>query len=238
MSFTRNAREQAEAARTFYSGSEILRNKLGIKDARILEQAERLITQRQAEKPFPAKAAEMTYNGFKSIHAHLFGELYSWAGQERKYTTGRGPAPFAPPEQISPWMEKRFQKLKQEKFLKGLTKDQFAKRAAEHVNEINAAHPFVDGNGRTQRAWLRLVADKAGYELKLSSKDAKSWNAASKAGFEKVDHKPMAGLIKANLTQRSKSKTQHKETLSRKAGQASKALNQSRTTHKSHDRGR
>lgn len=39
--------------------------------------------------------------------------------------------------------------------------DDFAQRAAHYVNEINAAHPFVEGNGCTQRVWLRNLAERA-----------------------------------------------------------------------------
>ena len=74
---------------------------------------------------------------------------------------------------------------------------------AEHVNEINAAHPFIEGNGRTQRTWLRVLGDNAGYKISLSSKDQEAWYEASRIGFEKIDHKPMAKLIADSLKERS-----------------------------------
>jgi fido (protein-threonine AMPylation protein) len=51
------------------------------------------------------------------------------------------------------------------------------------VNEINVAHPFIDGNGRTQRSWLRMLTDNAGFELRLTDRDIKRWNDASARGF-------------------------------------------------------
>ena len=99
-------------------------------------------------------------------------------------------------------MNDRFAKLDAEDYLIALDPASFAARAAEHVNEINAAHPFIEGNGRTQRTWLRLLADIAGYRLTLASADRAAWYDASRVGFEKVDHAPMADLIAANLRPR------------------------------------
>ncbi len=63
----------------------------------------------------PVAARATTYDGFKSIHRHLFQDVYEWAGQERTYTSGPGSSPFAPPEQIKPWAEKQFNALSVEK---------------------------------------------------------------------------------------------------------------------------
>ena len=221
MNYTRSAIEQREFERIFDTSTQTLRNKLGISDPKTLEQVERQVTRRAAQSPLPSTGQAMTYDGFKAIHAHLFGDIYAWAGQERKYTTGRGPAPFAPPKQISSWMEKQFTALRKEGFLQGLPKGEFAKRTAHYVNEINAVHPFVDGNGRAQRMWLRVLADRNGLEFRLGSKDREVWNKASMIGFNSTN-KPMADLITANLRERGKSQSQEKTSLQRKAGRAAK----------------
>lgn len=223
MNFTRNAREQAEFARAFYPDKRTLRNKLGIDDFRLLEQAERRITQRQAEQPLSEQAREMSFAGFKAIHAHLFGDLYEWAGRERRYTTGRGPAPFAPPEQVTSWMEKQFTALKKENVLAGLSKTKFADRAAHYVNEINAVHPFIDGNGRAQRMWLRVLADRNGFEFRLKSSDRKAWNEASRDGFTH-SNKPMAELIASRLTERGKEQSKSQAVIERKTKQAAEKI--------------
>lgn len=202
MSFGRSAREEAIYQATLYPGTDTPRNKLGIKDRTILESAERTLVAERQEQGLPPKARELSYAGFKAIHGHLFQDVYDWAGTERQYTTGRGAAPFALPENIAPWMKKRFAILSSENNLVGLKKDAFAARAAEHVNEINAAHPFIDGNGRTQRTWLRVLADNAGYEFSLSGKDRDTWNAASRTGFERADHRPMEALLRDRLVER------------------------------------
>ena len=130
---------------------------------------------------------------------HLFRDLYSWAGKERKYTTGRGSIPFAVPEHIGPWMQQQFNALARDNYLVGLDLDAFAVAAAKYVNEINAVHPFIDCNGRTQRFWLRMLANNAGFDLTLTEQDGKRWNEASRLGFTRSDHTAMARLLKRRL---------------------------------------
>ncbi len=96
-------------------------------------------------------------------------------------------------------MEDLFTQLVRDGYLVGRSKKDFAAEAARYVNEINACHPFIDGNGRTQRFWLRMLANKAGYDLALGSQDNKRWNEASRIGFIRQDHRPMARLLQSRL---------------------------------------
>lgn len=92
-------------------------------------------------------------------------------------------------------MDKQFEALKAQRYLRGLRPEQLARKAAMLVNEINAAHPFIEANGRTQRIWLRLVGLQADHELVLRLADRARWHEASRIGFERVDHAPMAKLL-------------------------------------------
>lgn len=195
----RKAAERAAFERVFYPGTRVLVNELGLRDAGALDTAERYYTDTRIEEGLPSAAAEPTYAGFKAVHRHLFQDLYAWAGEERAYTTGRGPTPFAPPEQITPWMEKQFADFRAAGELKGLSAEAFAEAAAHYVTEINAAHPFIEGNGRTQRVWLGGVAERAGFELHVSPEDHGVWYEASRIGFETAKIEPMAELILARI---------------------------------------
>ena len=199
MSYLRTAPEREAYRRTFYPDTQVYINKLGIRDQKLLEETERNLTEQRAAEGFPPRAHHRNYAGFKAIHRHLFQDLYRWAGKERNYTTGRGAATFAVPGHITTWMEGLFKQLARDGYLVGRSKRDFAAEAASYVNEINAGHPFIDGNGRTQRFWLRMLADNAGFGLDLGSQDAKRWNAASRIGFLKQDHRPMARLIESRL---------------------------------------
>lgn len=199
MSYLRSAHERAAFRRVYYSGTEVYVNKLGIRDAAELEAVERELTSERADQGFPRAASFRTYDGFRAIHRHLFRDLYSWAGRERRYTTGRGSIPFAVPEHIGPWMKLQFDRLAQQRYLIDLSRDEFSEHAARYVNEINAAHPFIDGNGRTQRFWLRMLADSAGFDLTLHDSDAKRWNEASRVGFVRSEHASMARLLRSRM---------------------------------------
>lgn len=202
MSYLRSEHEKAAYRRVYYPGTTVYVNKLGIRDAAELEAVERELTAERADQGFPRSAHFRTYDGFKAIHRHLFRDLYTWAGKERRYTTGRGSIPFAVPEHIGPWMQQQFNALARENHLVGKSLEEFVEAAARYVNEINAAHPFIDGNGRTQRFWLRMLADNAGFDLTLTGRDSKAWNEASRLGFAKSDHTPMAALLQKRLNLR------------------------------------
>lgn len=199
MSSRRSEHEKAAYRRVFYPGTDVYVNKLGIRDAAELEKVEREFTAERAAEGFPRSATFRTYAGFRAIHRHLFRDLYSWAGKERKYTTGRGSIPFAVPEHIGPWMQQQFNALARDRYLVGLDLDAFAVAAAKYVNEMNAGHPFIDGNGRTQRFWLRMLANNAGFDLTLTERDGKRWNEASRLGFMRSDHTAMAKFLKRRL---------------------------------------
>jgi cell filamentation protein len=156
--------------------------------ARALEIAERAAVDRTLARGPSAEALAQSAGRVRAIHRHLFQDVYDWAGETRRYTTGRGQAPFARPEFIAPELERRFAALKEDGFLKGLERAAFAERAAHHVNEINAVHPFVEGNGRTQRVWLRELASQAGFELRFERgpQEREAWNEASKIGFHQI----------------------------------------------------
>jgi len=199
VSYFRTAHEREAYRRIFYPATEVYINKPGIRDQKLLEATERRFVRQRAAEGFPPRANYKTYAGFKAIHRHLFQDVYTWAGKERNYTTGRGPIPFAVPEHITAWMQGLFKQLTRDRYLVGRGQRDFAAEAARYVNEINAGHPFIDGNGRAQRFWLRMLADNAGFYLDLNSRASKPWNDASRIGFLQQDHRPMARLISSRL---------------------------------------
>jgi fido (protein-threonine AMPylation protein) len=191
--------ERAEYDRVFYPGTQVLVNELGIREAATLDAAERAFTDIRITEGLPSECDAPTYEAFRAIHRHLFQDLYSWAGEERRYTTGRGPIPFAPPEHITGWMAKQFEAFHDADELRGLDPVAFADAAAAIINEINAAHPFIEGNGRVQRIWLANVAERAGYEFSIRPEDRDPWYAASRIGFEQNDRGPMAALLLSRI---------------------------------------
>ncbi len=200
--FNRESEELATYQRHVYDDTGVLRNLAGIRDQTELDMFERRATSRRSELPLPDEARQFSFDGFKAIHRHIFQDVYEWAGEVRTYTTGRNEAPFARPEHIEREARKLFEKLNGEHNFAGYSKPKFAEKSAELICEINAIHPFVDGNGRTMRRFLRHLAKENGYQFELASTDKDQWNEASRVGFLAFDHEPMRALIQARLIER------------------------------------
>lgn len=203
--------DAAEYDRLHYRGREprVLINRLGIRDLAELEMTERAFSEERADQGYPADADFRSYAGFKAIHRHLFQDVYDWAGQERRYTTSRDTyQAFARPDEIGSQMEDRFAILAEQDFLKGSDQAIFAHGAAAAVNAFNKAHPFLEGNGRVMRTWLRMAAANTGFEIALSAADAGEWNAASRDCFRHGTIVPMRTLLRDRIIDPAQRKTE------------------------------
>lgn len=153
----------------YYEGTEILRNKFNLNDQDKLNQMERIYSLANLTKlkEDPIKG-NFDMKHLQAIHKELFKEVYDWAGETRNYEIEKGTA-FCPLQHLDSYQQDVFGKLKKENYLKDLDIDHFSKRAAHYLGEINMLHPFLEGNGRTQREFMRVLAHNAGYELTLDS---------------------------------------------------------------------
>jgi cell filamentation protein len=114
----------------------------------------------RADEPWPKGKLDFTH--YRCLHRHLFQDVYEWAGEVRTIRIGKGENWFCYPEYIDREMKRIFAALKASRFFTGLTPEDFAKQAAHMLAEINAVHPFREGNGRTQLAFLSILAENAG----------------------------------------------------------------------------
>jgi len=146
-----------------YPGTDVLKNKLNIKDAAELGAFEAEISNQRAQEPIPK--GDLDYAHYCALHKHLFQDVYDWAGQPRKIRIGKGDNWFCFPENIDAEMTKLFASLARQSNFAGLSKTEFARRAAHFLAELNAIHPFREGNGRTQLSFLGLIAEEAGHPL-------------------------------------------------------------------------
>jgi cell filamentation protein len=182
-----------------YPGTDVYRNKENIRDRDELEQLECLASARRLETL--SHHLPITVDGYREIHRYMLQDVYDWAGEYRTVTTGRG-APFCKAEFIAAEMDKRFAAINAGNNLHGLTPEQFAVRAAEHSCELNAIHPFLDGNGRTQRAFLEVLAEQAGHRIDLARIDPDAWNEASTVSYWTQDYGLMRDIIAGALVER------------------------------------
>lgn len=176
-----------------YPGITVLKNKLKLKTQKELDEFEAEITAQRAEEPLPA--GNLTYPHYRAIHKHLFQDVYDWAGKIRTVRISKGGSMFCYPESIDREMSKLFSTLAGQQRLKGTTPDKFATKAAHFLAELNAIHPFREGNGRTQLTFLTLLAETAGHPLAMQRLDPEKVMQAMIDSFG-GDEKPLAALIR------------------------------------------
>lgn len=159
--------------RYVYADTDVLVNLFGIRNWDELSAVERSLSGlRYTELEENPIQGDFDLDHLCAIHKHLFGDIYPWAGRIRtKGFISKGNSLFCSPDYIPSYSEDLFGKLKAENYLTGLSRKDFIKRIAFYIAEINALHPFREGNGRTQRAFANQLARNAGWELNLSNID-------------------------------------------------------------------
>jgi cell filamentation protein len=149
-----------------YKGTFVLKNRLGIRESTALEAFELEMSSLRADEPLPAGKFGVAH--YRAIHRHLFKDVYSWAGRYRTVRTGKGGNWFCYPEYISGEMDRLFGRLADDDLLRDKTFGEFVIAAAQFLGELNAIHPFREGNGRAQLAFMHLLAVEAGHPLDLT----------------------------------------------------------------------
>ncbi|WP_175492227.1 Fic family protein [Nitrosomonas sp. Nm34] len=119
-----------------YPDTSVLKNKLGITDEKVLEEAEREIT---AISINYIKYNDPPYNleYLKKIHSTLFSELYDWAGEIRNVDISKGGTRFCIASRITPEIEKIFSELAKESYLATVCDCDFAMKLSEYYAEFN-----------------------------------------------------------------------------------------------------
>ena len=156
-----------------YPGTNVLKNKLEIKNEDTLALAEREITSLKLlmlfNMPIPKK---FNFANLCKVHEIIFSDIYEWAGQIRLGDfLSKGNSIFCRGQYITESAKKIFTDLSTENNLDGLKKQVFVERMAYYMGEINALHPFREGNGRTSREFFRQLSLGANYILDFSKAD-------------------------------------------------------------------
>ncbi len=167
-----------------YPDLDVLRNKAGIRDAQQLRQFEyRKSTERILELAENPIKGRFDLGHLKAIHKYVFQDVYEWAGQIRTVQISKEDSLFALPRHIESYGKQVFDALARDKHLKGLDTQRFTELLAHYHAEINAVHPFREGNGRSTRVFVDQLAREAGYELDYSKVDGHRWNEAARHSF-------------------------------------------------------
>ena len=130
-----------------------LENKLGITSSPELSEAEEKISKKKAVELFDSgmldKLEPGTFETLQTIHKYLFGDIYDFAGKMRDVNISKGNFRFAPIMYLKAALE-NINKMPQSNF----------DEIVEKYDEMNIAHPFREGNGRSTRIWLDHILKK------------------------------------------------------------------------------
>lgn len=131
----------------------MLENKLGITNFLDLAHEEERITKLKALELFDTNKIDEfeigTFKGLSCIHKYLFDDIYSFAGKIRKENIAKGNFRFASCMYLEDILHK----------IDNMPQDTFENIIKKYV-EMNIAHPFREGNGRSTRIWLDLILKK------------------------------------------------------------------------------
>ena len=159
--------------------SGILRNLLNKQDAESLALAEaNIVAIRDADlirNPIPGSFGRIH---LCAIHRSLFRDIYDWAGEPRTVNIDKG-IPFAPLEHLDAALDDLQPLVVRHGYLHDLDLEATAEALTEIYGHINACHPFREGNGRTQRAFVRQLAAEAGWEVRWEDPAALANDQAS-----------------------------------------------------------
>jgi cell filamentation protein len=162
-----------------YKGTATLKNKLGLRDPALLEAFELEMTALRADEPLPHGAYDPRH--YRRIHHHLFQDVYRWAGRYRTVRTSKAGNPFCYPEHIEREMDRLFATLGRS--LAAENSDRFVHEAARFLAQLNAIHPFREGNGRTQLTFMSMIGERAGFPLDFAAVQRDSFLPAMIASY-------------------------------------------------------
>ena len=146
-----------------------LENKLGISSSAELADTEEKLSKKRAlemyESGFFDSLEPGTFDSLSKIHKYLFDDVYYFAGKVREVNIAKGNFRFAPLMYLNESL-KNIDKMKQSSF----------DEIIEKYVEMNIAHPFREGNGRSTRIWLDLILKKElGYVVNWSLVDKEDY---------------------------------------------------------------
>lgn len=148
-----------------YKGTDILKNKLGIKDEKLLEEYEtRIVAFRIATINSTKLPKGYTPERLKFIHKYLFGEVFEFAGQYREENITKDNFRFSEYEYIEDNIKRIFSSINIDE-MKKMPFNEFVKKISYIMTELNVLHPFREGNGRTIRELVREICFDCGYAI-------------------------------------------------------------------------
>lgn len=150
-----------------YPDSSVLKNKLNIENFDELMEKEYQLVKIKALDLFLSPIMVRSMKDVCKIHHELFSELYAWAGSYRKVNISKQGTAFMAMQSFGTG-EQYMDSLIEEYHKNAQTKEQIASQLANILDNLNYMHPFREGNGRTQREVIRVLALAKGYEVLIN----------------------------------------------------------------------
>lgn len=175
-----------------------LKNKLGLEGLAFLMEEER-ISKRKAKQLFEDHVLDTfevgTYAGLQAIHRWLFEDIYDFAGETRKVNMAKGGFRFASALYLDAALRQ----------ISAMPQSTFEQIIAKYV-EMNIAHPFLEGNGRSTRIWLdAMLRKELGRVVDWSKVDREDYLAAMERS--PIRDTEIRLLLQAALTDRTEDRT-------------------------------
>ncbi len=182
----------------------VLKNLANIGDAALLDDYEgEMSIMRQIEFSADPLPADFDFDYLRATHRYLFQDVYAWAGDPRSVDISKGTSRFGSHLYVENFLSKLFIQLSRERktWKQSPGTVDWVDRFAHYLGEINAAHPFREGNGRTQRLFIGQLAEQHGFEIRWDRMTAKQILTASIASFG-GDNGPLKALIAKQLVRK------------------------------------
>ena len=173
----------------------LLRNLQGITDADVLLFVESSAVTKRLQELYEYPLIVKGVITLFEIHQHLFQDLYSWAGKKRTVEISKDGKQFFPTSFFDNAFQYIDQLILEYKSIPKINKRAVADKLAEILDHVNYLHPFREGNGRSQREFLRLLAFEKGYLLNLNPPDNKGVYDRYMLGTIESEVKILADLI-------------------------------------------
>jgi cell filamentation protein len=161
-----------------YPGTFVLRNRLGLQDEAMLDQAERELSEIAAGN-LSFEQAPYRLSTLQDIHKALFFDLYDWAGSIRTVKIRKDQTLFCAPERIVPEATKIFASMESANWFCAMPRTAFIQSVAEAFGDLNVIHPFREGNGRAQRILFEQLIVNAGLSVDWWCIDESAWIPAN-----------------------------------------------------------
>lgn len=152
----------------------LLHNLANINDEKVLLVFESLKVSKRVEELLESPIKIKDSNSLLKIHKQLFQDVYEWAGQVRTVNISKDGKPFFNGERFHIGFQYINTLISEYRKIKKSYRKDLAKKLAEILDNVNYLHPFREGNGRTQREFIRLLALEKGIHLNLNPPDDKS----------------------------------------------------------------